>query len=331
MMLATRNHKSIKTSTSRSHAMRKPSKSNMPKASPEQSKYSTSFRVEVVTEDETLRRLFAQEIEKAGVVTTAGYNAVFSYFLQSQVVTEAVMKRESEKRSVRPRERPSGHSWFIAAAGLRKSLTDKVVPAKSQADNVAVNIAPRRSKCLTEDQQLVQFRQESMKKAEEQRLVDSFLESYRSRDEENDKVFPSENPSISSSARKLLGNEIVVYKSNYEGSGITSFNRTNSSSSLQLKDIFEEVDSDDDDETSSTGSSCTSYSGSSYSSGGSSYASSPDANNVKNIWLPWPKQNDGDNLLVSFPSFSGNGSSVFLSWPQNDQGDNSNSWERHYV
>jgi hypothetical protein len=110
-------------------------------------------------------------------------------------------------------------------------------------------------------------------------------------------------------------NEIVVAD--------TAFKRTNSSSSLQLRDIFEEVDSDD--ETLSTSST---YSSNSASDRKAKKLSSKGNNG----WLPWPKKNDGNNLLVSFPSLSkGNGSSTFLAWPKTANGDNDGSWERHYV
>lgn len=344
MMLPTRNHKSMKISTSRSYAMRRQT-SEVSKKETEHTMYRSSLRAQVLSDDETLRQLFAEEIVKAGVVTTAGYNAVFSNFLQSQVVTEAVEKREEEtKRNSKRQHGMSSLSFRFAASGVSKQKTSKVVPVKTQEDNHEVNIAPRKSILLTPDEheQMLQYSKEYQKKEEERYMADSFLQSYQSKDEDTDHIIPSVDYSNDISARKNPQNDIIVV--NHSEAGLqsecvvkadASFERNYSVSSLQLKDIFDDMDSDDDD-ISSIGSSKSSSFCSSYSSQAAMLISSPTTKVISSRcndgWLPWPRKNDGDDLLVSFPSCSGdNGSSTFLSWPQEASNDTDGEWERHYV
>ena len=152
---------------------------------------------------------------------------------------------------------------------------------------------------------------------------------------------PSGDYSNDISARKSPQNEIDVI--NYIEAGQrsdcvvradASFERNYSASSLQLKDIFDDIDSDD--EISYIGSSNSSSFCSSCPSQAAMLTSSPTTKEISSRcndgWLPWPSKNDGDDLLVSFPSCSGdNGSSTFLSWPQEASNDTDGEWERHYV
>eukprot|EP00804_Cyclotella_cryptica_P023018 CCRYP_000288-RA/>CCRYP_000288-RA protein AED:0.14 eAED:0.14 QI:0/-1/0/1/-1/1/1/0/328 len=328
----------MKMSTSRSHAMRRQTSEKL-KKNEEHTMYRSSLRAQVLTDDEALKRLFAAEIEKAGVVTAAGYNAVFSNFLQSQIVTEAVEKREEEKkRNSRRQYGMSGLPFRFSASGLSKPTTSKIVPVKTEGDNHEVNIAPRKSILLTADEheQLLQYTKEYQKKAEEKFMVDSFLQSFQSKDEETDHIFSS-GDSCETATRKNPQKEIVVV-SHIEASqqndcvvgANSTIERHCSASSLQLKDIFDDVNSDDDEVSSiesTHSSSC-----SSYSSHADLLKSSPNTKEIssdcKNGWLPWPKKNDGDDLLVSFPSCSGDN---FLSWRHDASNDTDGEWERHYV
>jgi hypothetical protein len=246
-------------------------------------------RAEVVSSDETLQRLFAIEIEKAGVVTHQGFQSVYAYFLQSQVVTDAVQKREVDKKrnDNKKQNRRNANPLRVAADNLRKSACRQILPVKDESANQdEVNIALRRSVILSEDEheEMERYNRNYQKKIEEQRLVDSFLASYKSRDEGTDHQIPlGRSTNTISSRHNIEVNEIVVAD--------TAFKRTNSSSSLQLRDIFEEIDSDD--ETLSTSNSASDREAKKMSSKGN------------NGWLPWPKKNDGNNLLVSSITLEG--------------------------
>lgn len=326
MMMANRNHKNFKMS-SRSHTMPPRRQKENVREAEEKEKYPSSLRAEVVTEDETLQKLFAFEIKKAQVVTHQGYAAVFACFIQSQVVTDAVKKREDEKkRNANKRQIKKSANPFRAAGNMRKSAISRRLIAPYNAESAdkdqEVNLALRRSVILSEEEeeQLNLYNNEHDKKAEKQRLVDSFLVSYHSKEEGIDCQVPSPQDPIGIKSRKKLDvTEIIVTD--------CEFKRTSSSSSLRLRDVFgEELDSDDD--TLSTGSSCTLSVDSEYSN---SSAPCHEFRKIKetNAWLPWPKKNDGETLLVSFPSTADNS---FLAWPQEDASNNPDaSYERHYV
>lgn len=329
MMLANRNHKQIKM-TSRSHSMPPRRQSEKNRGSREHNKYSAALRAEVVSEDVALQRLFSKEIEKAGVVTQQGFNAVHARFLQCQAVTDAVKHREDEKKQKRQQRKKNANPFQIAAGNIRKSVlsSKQIVPYKPEDNHVIdqVNLALQRSVLLSEEEeeQLDMYHREYQARAEKQRMADSFLASYQSEDVTNCQIPPTQSTKEIKSREMVEVKEVIIADCN--------FKRTSSSGSLELRDIFEEIDSDD--ETPSTGSSYTKSFCSSNSSqhGG---ASGPVARKISsdkdsNTWLPWPKKNDGDNLLVSFPSM-GHGSSGFLAWPQDNQTKNEGSWERHYV
>jgi hypothetical protein len=329
MMMSNRNHKHFKMST-RSHTMPPRRRCEKVRDAQEQQKFSASLRAEVVTEDETLQKLFALEIEKAQVVTQQGFNAVWAYFLQSQAVTDAAKKREDEKkRSPKEKQgRKSSNPFRIAAGNLRKSSKSsrQIVPYKSDkdAENDEVNLALQRSVLLSEEEeeQLDAYNREYIRKAEKQRLVDSFLVSYCSKDECTDfHVTSAQDSENLKSRKKVQVKEITVPD--------CEFKRTSSSSSLQLRDVFQE-ELDSDDETSSTDASYTSSECSDCSSQ-SDCNSGREFRKIKetNAWLPWPKKNDGETLLVSFPSLAGNSS--FLNWSQDAPNNPDESWERHRV
>ena len=323
MMFANRNHKQIKMTT-RSHSMPPRKRGSKTKGNEEQeqkTEYAASLRAEVVASDETLQRLFALEIEKAGVVTQQGYKAVYAYFLQSPTVTNAVRKREDEMKRNVPHGRRQSRGRanpFRLGCSLVMPNNKQIVPFTGEPQEAEVNLALRSSVIFSEDEheQLEKQRTMYQKEMEEKHLVDSFQVSYKSKTANTDcQIIPTAESSNGNSINKLIEvKEILVADG--------KFKRTNSSSSLELKEIFPEIESDDDDETSSTGSS---YS-SSYRSSFASEIESPD---LRKTWLPWPKKNDGDNLLVSFPSIRGNESSAFLAWPEAAPSENEGSWERH--
>ena len=318
-MFANRNHKQIKMTT-RSHSMPPRKQVSKTKDSEEQSiKYPPSLRAEIVASDETLQRLFALEIQKAGVVTQQGYKAVYSDFLQSTVVTNIVRKREDERQRNDDRRQRRGRSNpFRLGCSLVMPNNKQIVPVNDVTPETEVNLALRSSVIFSEEEHEQLERQSKMHQLEmeKKRLVDSFQVSYKSTNDNTDCQIPLADSLKDNSVEKTIEvKEILVADG--------KFKRTSSSSSLDLKEIFPDIESDDDDETSSTSSS---YS----SSCCSSFASEIESPDLKKTWLPWPKKNDGDNLLVSFPSIQGNGSSAFLAWPESAPSiENCGSWERH--
>jgi hypothetical protein len=254
--------------TSRSHSMPPRRQSETIRGSHGQNKYSASLRAEVVSEDEALQRMLSKEIEKARVVTQQGFNAVHAKFLQCQAVTGAVRRREDEnkhkKTACRQQRRKNANPFQIAAGNIKKSVLSsrQIVPYKAEENDPIdrINLALQKSVPLSEDEeeQLDRYDREYQNRAEKQRLVDSFLASYRSEDEVTDCQIPPTKSKNEIKSRKMVGVKEVIIAD-------CMFKRTSSSSSLELRDIFEEIDSDDD-ETSSTGSSYTESFGSSYSS-----------------------------------------------------------------
>ncbi|KAL3795815.1 hypothetical protein ACHAWO_005870 [Cyclotella atomus] len=325
-MLANRNHKQIKM-TSRSHSMPPRRQSETIRGSHGQNKYSASLRAEVVSEDEALQRMLSKEIEKARVVTQQGFNAVHAKFLQCQAVTGAVRRREDEnkhkKTACRQQRRKNANPFQIAAGNIKKSVLSsrQIVPYKAEENDPIdrINLALQKSVPLSEDEeeQLDRYDREYQKRAEKQRLVDSFLASYRSEDEVTDCQIPPTKSRSDIKSRKMVGVKEVIIAD-------CMFKRTSSSSSLELRDIFEEIDSDDD-ETSQLARLTLNH---------SALFTRPVARKISSdkgtsTWLLWSKKNDGDKLLVSFPSIAGNDSSAFLAWPQDNQANNEGSWERH--
>lgn len=318
MMLATRNHKQIKM-TSRSHSMPPRRRSDKIKEIEEQYKYSPSLRAEAIRADEALQHLLKIEISKARVVTQQGYNVIYSRFLQSQVVTDAVRKREDEKKrnmnSRRQERRRKNANAFRFGAGNWIKSNKQIVPIETEAcAYYQTNLSRRKSVSENEHKHF--------KKSQQERLTDSCLVSHRSTVsyQSGDDGTGGQEPSAGSrngikSKKNIEVKEIIVADN--------EFKRSNSSSSLQLREIFPDIDSDDD-ETSSTGSSYSTDDGTDASHSKSREISA----DKKTSWLPWPKKNNGDSLLVSFSKSENGSSTSFLEWPQETP---SASWERHYI
>eukprot|EP00956_Cyclotella_meneghiniana_P027583 scaffold62141_cov46-Cyclotella_meneghiniana.AAC.4 len=316
MMLATRNHKQIKM-TSRSHSM--PPRRRSDKIDiHEQYKYSPSLRAEAIRADKTLQQLLEIEISKARVVTQQGYNAVYSRFLQSQVVTNVVKKREDEKKgNAHSGRRTKNTNPFRFGAGRQiKSNIKQVVPIQTEAcDYYQTNLARRKSD-LSENEH-THFKKPQMC------FKDSCILSYKSKDEGTGGHAPRSRNGVKSK-KNIEVKEIIVADN--------EFKRSNSSSSLQLREIFPDIDSEDD-ETSSTSSSyassfCSSYSTDNGSTNAPNSKSREISADKKTAWLPWPKKNNGDSLLVSFSKSVNDSSTSFLEWPQEAP---SSSWERHCI
>ena len=172
---------------------------------------------------------------------------VFVSFLQCQSVTDAcaAKKRYDDKKSRKTQEKKRTYVFRSFTTHLRKSHTNQIVPINTDTEDNQVAPVPR-SAPLSEDEQehFDDYNNRCESRVEEQYLRDSF-------------GIDHQIPEAGSSKDALTSKSIHVKEMGIDGSLLTRTESSNSIHSMQLKDIFEDVHSDDD-ETLPTGSSCSS-------------------------------------------------------------------------
>lgn len=82
-----------------------PQRNASPQTQPDSKQWTVSERAQRVAQDKHLKELLLVEVEKAGVVTAAGYRAVHQKFLYSKAVEEALVLRAQSTRRAPGRTR----------------------------------------------------------------------------------------------------------------------------------------------------------------------------------------------------------------------------------